>query len=135
MGLSRAMNVVRMAHPMDTQHFKDKLLEKERDLMSVLPRIEGETRISGDGEVGDSIDIATADQGTWTSVEEADILSHTLRDVRDALKRIEDGTYGTCTACGEQIGAARLEAVPWTPYCLKDQEKEDARGSEKGIDF
>lgn len=121
---------VRMAKAMDTKHFKDKLVEKEHDLMSVLPRVEGETRMTDGADVGDSIDTATADQGTWTSVEETEIMSRTLRDVREALKRIEDGTYGKCTACGEQIEAVRLEAVPWTPYCLKD-----AQRSEKGIDF
>jgi len=41
------------------------------------------------------------------------------------LKRIEDGSYGKCTACGRQIEAARLEAVPWAAYCLQDQEKQD----------
>jgi RNA polymerase-binding transcription factor len=50
-----------------------------------------------------------------------------LIQVRDALKRIEGGTYGRCSACGLQIEAARLEAVPWAAYCLEDQEKQDKR--------
>jgi DnaK suppressor protein len=41
------------------------------------------------------------------------------------LRRIENGTYGKCIACGRQIEAARLEAVPWAQYCLEDQEKRD----------
>ena len=40
------------------------------------------------------------------------------RQIREALRRIGDGTYGTCTRCGKPIGAARLVAVPSTPYCL-----------------
>jgi DnaK suppressor protein len=45
--------------------------------------------------------------------------------VQDALHRIEDGAYGKCIACGRQIEAARPKAIPWAPYCLEDQEKQD----------
>jgi DnaK suppressor protein len=40
--------------------------------------------------------------------------------VRDALQRIEKGTYGRCVECGRPIEAHRLGSVPWTPYCLDD---------------
>lgn len=39
--------------------------------------------------------------------------------IRAALKRISDGSYGTCVRCGEAIGEARLDALPWTPLCRK----------------
>jgi len=45
--------------------------------------------------------------------------------VLEALKRIEKGTYGRCVECAEEISIARLEAVPWAPYCLKDQEEHE----------
>lgn len=38
--------------------------------------------------------------------------------IRAALKRVEDGSYGTCVVCGEEIEPKRLEAVPWTPMCV-----------------
>ncbi len=41
-----------------------------------------------------------------------------LADVQGALERIEDGVYGTCTECGGKIADARLEALPYTPYCI-----------------
>jgi RNA polymerase-binding transcription factor DksA len=37
--------------------------------------------------------------------------------IRSALARIADGSYGTCTRCGERIAEARLDALPWTPHC------------------
>jgi RNA polymerase-binding transcription factor DksA len=37
--------------------------------------------------------------------------------IRSALARISDGSYGTCRRCGDPIGEARLDAVPWTPFC------------------
>ncbi|HEX7450496.1 MAG TPA: TraR/DksA family transcriptional regulator [Pirellulales bacterium] len=41
-----------------------------------------------------------------------------LADVQGALERIEDGEYGACTECGGKIAEARLEALPYTPYCI-----------------
>src|SRR3954465_15958070 len=45
-----------------------------------------------------------------------------LRNVRAALARIQDGSYGICMHCEEEIKPKRLEAVPWTPYCIRCQE-------------
>jgi len=41
-----------------------------------------------------------------------------LQDVRRALDKLDDGTYGTCDACGGPIEAERLEAIPWATRCL-----------------
>ena len=112
---------------MNTQHLEKRLRDKERELESTLAGLEGEGRVSGEAEVRDSIDEATASQGASESFGESTLLSHTLEQVRDALRRIQDGAYGTCTVCGRQIEPARLEAVPWTPYCLEDQQKQDRK--------
>src|ERR1017187_2059337 len=50
-----------------------------------------------------------------------------LRQVDAALKRIEDGEFGTCLECEEPISPKRLAAVPWTTYCLRCQELDDSR--------
>jgi DnaK suppressor protein len=46
-----------------------------------------------------------------------------LAQVRRALERMKEGTFGECAECGTEIGAKRLEAVPWTRYCIACQEK------------
>lgn len=46
-----------------------------------------------------------------------------LRLIDEALKRIKDCTYGKCMMCRAEIGKKRLEAIPWTPFCLTCQEK------------
>jgi RNA polymerase-binding transcription factor len=43
--------------------------------------------------------------------------------VKSALARMHEGLYGECVECGTEIGAKRLQAVPWTPYCIACQEK------------
>ena len=112
---------------MNIEHFHKKLLKKESELVESLARFESEVRLAGEPEVRDSIDDATISQGTSEVFEEATVFASTLEEVRDALQRIEKGNYGVCTLCGEKIETARLEAVPWAPYCLADQEKQDAR--------
>ncbi len=59
------------------------------------------------------------------AIRNLDRESHLLRNVRAALQRIEDGSYGTCLHCEEDISPKRLEAVPWAAYCIHCQEIAD----------
>jgi len=52
-----------------------------------------------------------------------------LQQVRAALRRIADGTFGTCIVDGGPIEEQRLEATPWTPYCLKHATRLEAATS------
>jgi DnaK suppressor protein len=110
---------------MNILKFKQRLLDKQRELLADIARLEGEARAAGDAEVGDQSDAATASQVASESLQEEALASQTLVEVQDALRRIEDGTYGKCIRCGREIEPARLEAIPWARYCLKDQEKQD----------
>ena len=110
---------------MNIDGFKQKLLQKRRVLQANIASLEDEARDSGEAEVRDTTDDATAAQGTSESLQEDAIESETLTQVEDALQRIEDGTYGKCSDCGRPIEPARLEAVPWAVYCLEDQAKRD----------
>src|SRR5215467_7130584 len=55
-----------------------------------------------------------------TDVEQAilDNEKTLLNEVQQALKRIENGTYGICTNCGQPIPEKRLEAIPWASLCV-----------------
>lgn len=53
--------------------------------------------------------------------------SANLRETRAALERIDAGSYGLCLECDEEIGAKRLNAVPWAPLCIRCQEEVDCR--------
>src|SRR4030088_3265329 len=51
--------------------------------------------------------------------------SNMLRQVKGALARVADGSYGVCLHCDEDIKTKRLDAVPWTKYCIRCQEAAD----------
>ena len=59
------------------------------------------------------------------AIRNLDRESNLLRSVKGALARIADGSYGVCLHCEEDIKPKRLEAVPWTKYCIKCQEAAD----------
>ncbi len=75
-----------------------------------------------------------ADAGTYAFDQAAEQamrnnVARTLREVEDALKRFEKGTYGICVNCGQQIDIARLEAIPHTGLCMDCAESRDYRNS------
>jgi DnaK suppressor protein len=67
------------------------------------------------------------------AIRNLDRESRLLRNVRAALRRLDDGSFGVCLHCEEDISPRRLAAVPWTAFCIQCQEKIDrqtAEGSE-----
>jgi DnaK suppressor protein len=59
------------------------------------------------------------------AIQYLDRESRLLRDVRSALGRIDEGTFGACLHCEEDISRRRLEAMPWAKLCLPCQEAAD----------
>jgi DnaK suppressor protein len=112
---------------LNIKHLEQRLLDKEKELSTAIPRLQSEARDSRVAEVGDVADRAVSDENKSDAFQEGTLEWQMLIQVRDALRRIEEGTYGKCLDCGREIEPTRLEAIPWTPYCLEDQEKRDKR--------
>jgi DnaK suppressor protein len=112
---------------LDLDHFR-RDLEATRDrLVAARAGVNHEgslTEESGDLSTGAGDHLA--DSATETFMRELDggleeNADHLLAEVEAALGRIEDGTYGTCLACGKPIGEERLEAVPYATLCIDDK--------------
>ena len=54
-----------------------------------------------------------------------------LREIERALRRLEDGSFGACTGCGEPVGEPRLRAVPYASLCIACATKDAAPGSNR----
>jgi DnaK suppressor protein len=61
------------------------------------------------------------------AIRNLDRESNLLRNVRSALRRIEDCSFGICVHCEEEISPKRLAAVPWSPFCIHCQEQADRK--------
>ena len=115
---------------MNTDHYRTILLAKERELTEEMGRRKDDALEAKTAEVEDPMDAVTSATEQDEALLEGQLAFDTLTMVRDALQRIENGTYGECIDCGEPISEARLNAVPWTPYCIADQEKHDKLAAE-----
>lgn len=77
----------------------------------------------------DEGDLSQQHHEEWIFLNRNTIDMKLLREIADALERIENGTYGVCLECEEPISTKRLEAVPWARYCVKCQEHIAARAA------
>ena len=106
---------------MDIERYRQRLLETERELVGRLGR-EVEIAREASDDQADVGDLARVGELKDEYFALADNDSAILAQVRAALKRIEDETFGLCIVDGQPIEEKRLDAVPWTPYCVKHQQ-------------
>ncbi len=106
--------------------FKKTLEAREAELAKVLRNREG-IAIEKSPDALDEVQHAAERE---LAIRNLDRESHLLRNVKAALRRIEDGSYGTCLHCEEEISPKRLDAVPWAAYCIRCQEIVDRRTDE-----
>lgn len=80
-------------------------------------RLQGIDDSLGEQRSQDWEDLATEREGDEVLEGMGQAGLHEIRQIEQALHRIETGTYGVCVRCGEAIAPARLDAVPWAPLC------------------
>jgi DnaK suppressor protein len=115
---------------MNISESEKRLREKERELMADMARTEAEARDSRVAEVGDFANGSISSETKESLLQQTTFDWNLFTQVRDALQRIGNGAYGKCVDCGRQIEAARLESLPWTPYCLVDEERHDRQAAQ-----
>jgi RNA polymerase-binding protein DksA len=115
----------------DTGHFRDALIEERRRVEHALATLRDEHPGSLDDEVEEVAgttdnhlaETATATLGREIDYTLGDNAEQVLSGIDAALKRIEDGTYGTCVNCRTEIPRERLEANPWASLCIDCKRK------------
>jgi len=98
--------------------------EEVRRSMSAQKVSQVVTRLDVPSDEGD---LSQQSHEEWIFLNRNTLEMKLLREVTDALRRIQIGTYGVCHECDEPISAKRLDAVPWAKYCVKCQEEVAAR--------
>ncbi len=98
------------------------------ELRAVTVRRASDLASSFEGIVEATSDVATDDEHdpeghtiAWERQQIAALLDETsfaLAEIEAAVRRLDDGRYGTCTSCGREIAAERLDALPATPTCV-----------------
>ncbi len=107
--------------------FQEILERKEAELVQVLRKRDG-IAIEKSADQMDEIQYATERD---LAIRNVDRESSLLRQVKAALRRIHDGSFGTCIECESAISPKRLAAVPWASRCIQCQEAADRDGQER----
>jgi DnaK suppressor protein len=111
--------------------YRQRLLQLEQHLVARTAQETGRGRDQSGPGVADVGDASVADEESSESFSEAELDSTVLTQVRDALRRIDAGTFGNCAVDGQPIEAKRLEASPWVPCCLKHQKLLEAAAGQR----
>ena len=105
----------------ELNHFK-KILEAKQDELEQIVRNRDAITIEKSADALDEVQHAAERE---LAIRNLDRESNLLRNVRSALRRIEEGSFGVCLHCEEDISPKRLAAVPWAPFCIQCQEQAD----------
>jgi RNA polymerase-binding protein DksA len=118
----------------ETDRFRETLLEERTRVAAAIQNLHDEHpgTLAEDAGEETAYDNHLADTATETYDRELDYTleensEHVLAEIDGALKRIEEGTYGTCTNCDRPIAVERLEALPWATLCIDCQRDRERR--------
>ena len=103
--------------------FKKRLEERQQSLRKTVSRTEEDGRIADQDTAQDIADRAASSYTKEFLFSQSNNDRQLLQMVETALQRIREGSFGECSSCGNEINPKRLEAVPWTRYCIACQEK------------
>jgi len=105
-----------------------KILENKQDELEQIVRNRDAITIEKSADALDEVQHAAERE---LAIRNLDRESNLLRNVRSALRRIDDGSFGVCLHCEEEISPKRIAAVPWAPFCIQCQEQAD-KNQEQG---
>jgi RNA polymerase-binding protein DksA len=116
----------------ELEHFRDLLLAKRGEILGDVSSMEREALRTSGGSNLSTLPIHMADMGTDNYEQEFTLaLVETdrklLREINNALAKIQNGTFGICEGTGKPISKARLEAQPWARYSI-EYAKQKERG-------
>ena len=112
----------------ELEKYKATLEAKKAEIAASL-RNRDEIAIEKTADAIDEVQLAGERELAIRNLDRESIL---LRNVRAALARMADGSFGTCLHCEEDISPKRLNAVPWAPFCIRCQEAADRHEFEAG---
>ncbi|HYX53415.1 MAG TPA: TraR/DksA family transcriptional regulator [Candidatus Limnocylindrales bacterium] len=114
--------------------FEKKLEERQQALRKAVSRTEEDGRIADSDQTQDIADRAASSYTKEFLFSQSNNERQLLNMVETALQRIREGSFGECVSCGNEINSKRLEAVPWTRYCIECQEKKEKGLLEEAVE-
>jgi DnaK suppressor protein len=104
------------------KQYETKLLEQRNALLGMVERTEDYGREADRDVSQDPADKASNSYTKELLFSQSTNERNILRLIEEAIDRISEGIYGDCINCGEEISQKRLDAIAWTPHCIRCQE-------------
>jgi DnaK suppressor protein len=120
--------IIELGDSMDKKRLKQyeaRLIENRNALLGMVERTEDYGREADRDVSQDPADKASNSYTKELLFSQSTTERYTLRLIEEAIERISEGTYGECLNCGEEIAQKRLDAIPWTPHCIRCQELQE----------
>lgn len=92
-----------------------------------------DTMSQGDDSFPDPLDRAMSESNRSIELRKRDRERKLIQKIKQAIQRTEDGTYGVCDDCGEEISASRLQARPETTLCINCKEEQEKVEKQFGL--
>ncbi len=105
--------------------YRKRLLTKQEELRRMVAKSEQDGREAHGEITQDSGDRAASSYNKEFFFHQSDDNRRILHLIQEALRRMDDGSYGHCIECSEGVQPKRLEAVPWARHCIECQEKQE----------
>lgn len=115
----------------DIARFKKLLQERRQAIVMATEALREEGMGFDQAELPDEVDLASSEAGQSLNLRLRDRELVLLKKIDRTLKKMEDGEFGICERCGEEIGTKRLEARPVAEMCIRC--KEELEKVEKGF--
>jgi DnaK suppressor protein len=109
----------------DVERFREKLEAHRTEAKQLLRRTEEEQRGLAAGRTPELGDFCIESAAREDLLERVSQQRRLLSRIERSLERIHSGTFGECMTCGEEIPCKRLNAMPWTEYCLQCQDERE----------
>lgn len=110
----------------DLSLIKKFLLEKK---VSIMNKMNSRKLAETDTEIGDEADTASQNNEREIQFELDEISSMAIKDIDNALTKLNAGSFGLCECCGCNIAIKRLQAMPWGRYCIECQTEAEKNAS------
>ena len=107
------------------KQYEARLIDNRNALLGMVERTEDYGREADRDVSQDPADKASNSYTKELLFSQSTTERATLRLIEEALDRISEGSYGECLNCGEEIAQKRLDAIPWTPHCIRCQELQE----------
>jgi len=107
------------------KQYESKLVERRNALLGMVERTEDYGREADRDVSQDPADKASNSYTKELLFSQSTNERNTLKLIEEALDRLDEGSFGECINCGDDIQPKRLDAIPWAPHCIRCQELQE----------